>query len=69
VLEIGTGSGYQTAVLAPLCRRVFTIERHRDLLLQAEARFAALRLGNIVTRFGDGTKGWVGAGAVRPHPA
>lgn len=59
VLEIGTGSGYQTAVLAPLCRRVFTIERHRDLLLQAEARFKTLRLGNIVTRFGDGTKGWV----------
>jgi len=58
VLEIGTGSGYQTAILARLCRRVFTIERHRDLLQEAEARLAALRLRNIVFRFGDGTKGW-----------
>jgi len=58
VLEIGTGSGYQTAVLARLCRRVFTMERHRDLLKVAEERFAALRLHNITTRFGDGTKGW-----------
>jgi protein-L-isoaspartate(D-aspartate) O-methyltransferase len=61
VLEIGTGSGYQTSVLAPLCRRIFTIERHRDLMREAETRFAALRLGNIVTRFGDGTKGWAEA--------
>jgi protein-L-isoaspartate(D-aspartate) O-methyltransferase len=58
VLEIGTGSGYQTAVLARLCRRVFTLERHRDLLKAAEAQFAVLRLHNITTRFGDGTKGW-----------
>ena len=58
VLEIGTGSGYQTAVLAALCRRVFTIERHRELLCEAERRFEALRLHNIVCRFGDGTKGW-----------
>jgi len=58
VLEIGTGSGYQTAVLARLCRRVFTIERHRELLREAERRFAELRLNNIVCRFGDGTKGW-----------
>jgi protein-L-isoaspartate(D-aspartate) O-methyltransferase len=58
VLEIGTGSGYQTAVLAALCRRVFTIERHRELLREAESRFEALRLHNIVCRFGDGTKGW-----------
>ena len=58
VLEIGTGSGYQTAVLAKLCRRVFTMERHRDLLKSAEQRFAALRIHNITTRFGDGTKGW-----------
>ena len=42
VLEIGTGSGYQTAVLAKLCRRVFTIERHRGLLQQAEKRLAEL---------------------------
>ena len=58
VLEIGTGSGYQAAILARLARRVFTIERHRELVRDAERRFAALRLGNIVTRFGDGTKGW-----------
>jgi protein-L-isoaspartate(D-aspartate) O-methyltransferase len=58
VLEIGTGSGYQTAILARLCRRVFTIERHRELLQEAEARLDALRLRNIVFRFGDGTKGW-----------
>jgi protein-L-isoaspartate(D-aspartate) O-methyltransferase len=58
VLEIGTGSGYQATVLARLARRVFTLERHRALLQEAEARFAALRLRNITTRFGDGTKGW-----------
>jgi protein-L-isoaspartate(D-aspartate) O-methyltransferase len=58
VVEIGTGSGYQTAVLAKLCRRVFSIERHRDLSLDAERRFAALRLTNIVCRVGDGRKGW-----------
>lgn len=58
VLEVGTGSGYQAAVLAPLCRKVYTIERHRPLLQQAEARFKALKLDNIVTRHGDGFKGW-----------
>src|SRR5215469_9909633 len=57
-VEIGTGSGYQTAVLARLCRRVFSVERHRELLRDAERRFAELRLRNIVCRFGDGTKGW-----------
>ena len=58
VIEIGTGSGYQTAVLANLCRRVFSIERHRELLGDAERRFEELRLRNIVCRFGDGSKGW-----------
>jgi protein-L-isoaspartate(D-aspartate) O-methyltransferase len=58
VIEIGTGSGYQTAVLARLCRRVFSIERHRELLREAERRFGELRLRNIICRFGDGTKGW-----------
>jgi protein-L-isoaspartate(D-aspartate) O-methyltransferase len=58
VLEIGTGSGYQAAVLAKLCRRLYTIERHKRLLAPAEAHFSALRLHNIVTRWGDGMKGW-----------
>lgn len=58
ILEIGTGSGYQTAVLSHLCRRVYTIERHRDLLRVAEGRFAALERRNITTRAGDGWRGW-----------
>jgi protein-L-isoaspartate(D-aspartate) O-methyltransferase len=58
VLEIGTGSGYQAAVLARLARRVFTVERHRAMLKAAEERFRQLRLHNITVRFGDGTKGW-----------
>jgi len=58
VLELGTGSGYQAAVLAPLCRRVYTIERHRPLLKQAEARFRQLKLDNVVTKHGDGLTGW-----------
>ncbi len=58
VLEVGTGSGYQAAVLARLCRRIFTVERHRSLLKEAEQRFARLRLHNVTSRFGDGTKGW-----------
>ncbi len=58
VLEIGTGSGYQTAILSRLTRRVYTIERHRELLAQAETRFKELKLNNIVTKYGDGSKGW-----------
>lgn len=58
VLEIGTGSGYQTAILASLCRRVYTIERHRDLLKEAEERLTALRVTNVTTRIGDGAAGW-----------
>lgn len=58
VLEIGTGSGYQAAVLARLARRVYTIERYRTLAREAERRFAALRLTTIVQRTGDGTIGW-----------
>ncbi|HXQ42009.1 MAG TPA: protein-L-isoaspartate(D-aspartate) O-methyltransferase [Candidatus Udaeobacter sp.] len=58
VLEIGTGSGYQSAVLARLSRRVYTIERHRALLAEAERRFAALRIHNITAIAGDGMKGW-----------
>ncbi len=58
ILEIGTGSGYQTAILAKLCRRVYTIERHRALLSEAEERFKELGFTNIVTRLGDGSMGW-----------
>jgi len=58
VLEVGTGSGYQAAVLSPLCRRLYTIERHRTLMREAEARFARLDLRNVVTRVGDGYRGW-----------
>ena len=58
VLEIGTGSGYQAVVLAKLCRRLYTIERHRELMLEAEKKFRELRVNNITTKVGDGTKGW-----------
>ncbi|MCP5368474.1 MAG: protein-L-isoaspartate(D-aspartate) O-methyltransferase [Hyphomicrobiales bacterium] len=58
VLEIGTGSGYQAAILAGLCRRLYTIERHKPLLEVAERRFAALRLTNITAIAGDGYAGW-----------
>lgn len=58
VLEIGTGSGYQTAVLSHLFRRVYTIERHRPLLREAEHRLEALRRRNVTMRPGDGSRGW-----------
>jgi protein-L-isoaspartate(D-aspartate) O-methyltransferase len=58
VLEVGTGSGYQAAVLSRLARRVYTIERHKPLLKEAERRLAALRRHNVVTRHGDGSLGW-----------
>lgn len=58
VLEIGTGSGYHSVVLSRLARRVYTVERYRDLMAEAEARFRTLGIGNITTRIGDGTRGW-----------
>jgi protein-L-isoaspartate(D-aspartate) O-methyltransferase len=58
VLEIGTGSGYQAAVLAKLCRRLYTVERYPELLKDAEERFNKLGLVNITTRIGDGSLGW-----------
>jgi protein-L-isoaspartate(D-aspartate) O-methyltransferase len=58
VLEIGTGSGYQAAVMAEIVFRVYTVERLRPLYLQARRLFDDLRIFNIVTRYGDGTKGW-----------
>lgn len=58
VLEIGTGSGYQTTVLSKLARLVYTVERYRTLMAEAEARFKQLGLTNVITRFGDGGLGW-----------
>ncbi len=58
VLEVGTGSGYQTAILARLAATVFTIERLPDLLVEAEERFRRLGLANVRTRLGDGARGW-----------
>ena len=58
VLEIGTGTGYQACVLSKICRRVYTIERHRPLHEMAEENFKALSLRNITTLCGDGMRGW-----------
>ncbi len=58
VLEIGTGSGYQAAVLSHLCRRLYTIERWRELQKAAERRFTKLGLTNITSIIGDGWLGW-----------
>lgn len=58
VLEIGTGSGYQTTVLSKIARLVYTVERYRTLMADAEARFKTLGLTNVITRFGDGGLGW-----------
>jgi len=58
VLEIGTGSGYQTAVLAHLCEQVHTVERHRALSESARAVLEGQNLTNIVYHVGDGSLGW-----------
>ena len=58
VLEIGTGSGYQTAILSRLFRYVYTVERYRSLITEAETRHRAMGLENIIYRFGDGWEGW-----------
>ena len=57
VLEVGTGSGYQAAVLARLSRRVYTVERHRRLVREARETFLALDLPNITVVHGDGSFG------------
>jgi len=58
VLEIGTGSGYQAAILSRLARHVYTIERYRELHDLAVQRFEKLGIQNITAIVGDGTKGW-----------
>ncbi len=58
VLEIGTGSGYQTAVLAEIVRQVFTVELIGSLSLRAQNILRELKYGNIVFKVGDGTYGW-----------
>ncbi len=57
VLEIGTGSGYQAAILSLLCRRVYTVDRHRRLLAEADALFRRLDLSNITAIVADGSYG------------
>lgn len=58
VLEIGTGSGYQAAILAQIVYKVYTIERNNNLFLQTRKLFDKLKYHNIVTRYSDGTQGW-----------
>jgi protein-L-isoaspartate(D-aspartate) O-methyltransferase len=58
VLEIGTGSGYQAAILSLLVKEVYSVERIEPLLRQARARFQELKLRNIRLQFDDGTLGW-----------
>lgn len=66
VLEIGTGSGYQTAVLAQICGRVISLERLPELLVGAQQRLAALEIDNVELHEADGTLGWP---AEAPYPA
>ena len=58
ILEIGTGSGFQTAILAQYSRRVYTIERQRDLASQTLKRLREMGFENIVFKTGDGSRGW-----------
>ena len=58
ILEIGTGSGYQTAILSHLCQEVFTIEVHDNLIKKAKKRIAKLNLKNIIFKLGNGAEGW-----------
>jgi protein-L-isoaspartate(D-aspartate) O-methyltransferase len=58
VLEIGTGSGYQTAILAGLCRQVWTVERFGELSARAQAVLGRLCIDNVEYAIGDGSEGW-----------
>lgn len=59
ILEIGTGSGFQTAILAQFSRRVYTIERHRQLGDMSRKRLREMGFMNVAFKVGDGTRGWV----------
>jgi protein-L-isoaspartate(D-aspartate) O-methyltransferase len=59
VLEIGTGSGYQAAILSQVCAKVYTVERIDSLLVQARKIFDSLHYLNILTKLDDGTNGWL----------
>ena len=58
VLEVGTGTGYQTAILAHLAKTVYSVERFDELSQSAQSRLRFLGLGNVVCKTGDGTRGW-----------
>jgi protein-L-isoaspartate(D-aspartate) O-methyltransferase len=58
ILEVGTGSGYVTALLATLCAEVYSVERHAELAFSAERRLARLGYANVKIRVGDGSRGW-----------
>jgi len=58
VLEIGTGSGYQAAILSRLCEKVYSIERFSTLAARARKTLDSLNYSNVVIRIGDGTMGW-----------
>ncbi len=58
VLEVGSGSGYQTAILAKLCRRVYTIERIRELSIEAQKIWLEIGTRNVTSKIGDGWAGW-----------
>lgn len=57
-LDVGTGSGYQAAVLSRLARYVYSVERYRSLLTEAEQKLKVLGVDNVITRHGDGGLGW-----------
>lgn len=60
LLEVGTGSGYHTAILSKMVKRVYSVERYKQLIRETEARFKVLGITNHVIRHGDGRYGWGG---------